>query len=157
MDASAWIALFALIVSIYTVISSEIRNRRNKKENKILEERQNELTRLLLEKETENFIENKKADLGARVLKIGKGTRVKVFNKGKSTAYNVMLKIDDNEHNPLLTSDLKDKFPYEMLHPHEDIELLASTYLGMQSKYKIELSWSDDSSKYNVKDVYINF
>lgn len=44
-----------------------------------------------------------------------------------------------------------------MLHPHEDIELLASTYLGMQSKYKIELSWSDDSNKYNVKDIYINF
>lgn len=157
MDASAWIALFALIVSIYTIISSEIRNKRNKKENKHLQERQNELTRLLLEKETENFIDNKKADLGARVVKIGKGTRVKVFNKGKSTAYNVMLYIDDNEDNPLLTSDLKEKFPYEMLHPHEDIELLASTYLGMQSKYKIELSWSDDSNKYNKKDIYISF
>ncbi|WER20431.1 hypothetical protein P2E05_09860 [Providencia stuartii] len=71
MDASAWIALFALIVSIYTVISSEIRNRRNKKENKILEERQNELTRLLLEKETESFIENKKADLELESNKIG--------------------------------------------------------------------------------------
>lgn len=156
MDASAWIALLALIASVYSIITAEIRNKRNSRENKSLQDRQNELTKLLLEKETDNLIVNKKADLGARVIKTGNHYSVKVFNRGKSTAYDVNMKVEDGC--PIISSELKDKFPYQLLHPQESIDLLASRCLGMQqSKYKLKLHWSDDANQNNTKEIYINF
>ncbi|MBS0895414.1 hypothetical protein JK211_15510 [Tatumella sp. JGM130] len=155
MDASAWIALLALIVSVYSIITAEIRNRRNSRENKALQEQQNELTKILLEKETDGLIVNKKADLGARMMKTGNHYTVKIFNKGKSTAYNVNINVDDGC--PIIRSELKDKLPYELLHPQESIDLIASLHFGMQSKYKVQLYWSDDASEKNTKDIYISF
>lgn len=155
MDASAWIALLALIVSAYSIITAEIRNKRNSRENKALQDRQNELTKILLEKETDGLIVNKKADLGARTIKTGSHYTVKIFNKGKSTAYNVKVKVEDEC--PIIRSELKEKFPYELLHPQESIDLVASLCLGMQSKYKLQLYWSDDANQNNTKEIYINF
>ncbi|MDC9817838.1 hypothetical protein ABRQ07_02055 [Pectobacterium polonicum] len=155
MDASAFIALLALIVSIYSIAIAEIRNKRNARENRILQERQKELTKILLEKEIDILIVNKKADLGARAIKTRNHYAVKIFNKGKSTAYDISINVEDE--NPFIKSDLEDKFPYELLHPQESIDLIASANLGMQSKHKIKLFWADDANQNNTKEIYLNF
>ncbi|HGU0537718.1 TPA: hypothetical protein ACG7UB_004623, partial [Escherichia coli] len=61
MTISDAIALAALVVSIYTIISSEIKSRKSDKEQRGIKEEQNRIRRLLLDKETKLALEEKRA------------------------------------------------------------------------------------------------
>ena len=52
MTTSDAIALAALVVSIYTIISSEVKSRKSDREQKVIKDEQDRLRKLLLEKET---------------------------------------------------------------------------------------------------------
>lgn len=66
MTTSDVIALGALAVSIYTIISSELKSRKSDREQKVIKDEQDRLRKLLLEKETKSAINEMKAELGAR-------------------------------------------------------------------------------------------
>lgn len=72
MTTSDAIAFAALVVSIYTIISSEVKSRKSDREQKVIKDEQDRLRKLLLEKETKSAINEMKAELGARLVKIAK-------------------------------------------------------------------------------------
>ncbi|EEB1000910.1 hypothetical protein C9H35_06755, partial [Salmonella enterica subsp. enterica serovar Infantis] len=119
MTTSDAIALAALVVSIYTIISSEMKSRKSDREQKVIKDEQDRLRKLLLEKETKSAINEMKAELGARLVKIAKNNyRLKIFNRGRVEAKNIEIHFPDNDGNEYLSMhDVEDKFPYEVLHP----------------------------------------
>lgn len=94
MTTSDAIAFAALVVSIYTIISSEVKSRKSDREQKVIKDEQDRLRKLLLEKETKSAINEMKAELGARLVKIAKNNyRLKIFNRGRVEARNIGIHI----------------------------------------------------------------
>lgn len=100
------IAFLALILSIYATH----RALKFKKSQKELVEIQKKLNLLMLEKEEREANEAIRADLGANFITIGKNKhRLKIFNKGKNTAYNVKIEFPEG-NDIILENDLEEKF-----------------------------------------------
>ena len=158
MTASDTIALAALAVSIYTIISSEVKSRKSDREQRVIKDEQDRLRKLLLEKETKSAISEMKAELGARLVKIANNNyRLKIFNRGKVEARNLEINFPDNDGNKYLSMhDVEDKFPYEVLHPQHGIEILAGLSFGSKNKYRIKLIWDDDFKKRNEEEFFIS-
>src|SRR5690606_9532420 len=115
---------------------------------------QEKLNALLLEKETSEYQSEKKADLGASFIKIGRNDyRLKIWNRGKAPAHNVTIEFP-NGNEVLIESDIEEKFPLESLETHQSVELIASVHMGTKSKHAILIRWSDAASQNNEKIVY---
>lgn len=116
------------------------------------------LRKLLLEKETKSAINEMKAELGARLVKIAKNNyRLKIFNRGRVEARNIGIHFPDNDGSEYLSMhDVEDKFPYEVLHPQHGIEILAGISLGSKTKYRIKLIWDDNYKKRNEEEFFIS-
>ncbi|ENE0870383.1 MULTISPECIES: hypothetical protein [Klebsiella] len=158
MTTSDAIALAALAVSVYTIISSELNSRKSDKEQKVIKDEQDRIRRLLLDKETKLALEEKRADLNANLVKIGTGKyRLKIFNKGKAAAKDVRIEFPDNDGEEfLIMSEIEQKMPYEILYSQQMIELIASIHMGSKPKYKIRLLWHDDYNKMNKQDIVVS-
>ena len=98
--------------------------------------------------------EDRQADLGAAFIKLGSSSyRLKIFNKGKSAARNLSIEFPEG-NDCLIESDVKSKFPMEVLEQHQSVELIAAIHIGSKSKHLITLKWSDDMHTHNQKTVY---
>lgn len=53
-------------------------------------------------------------------------------------------------------SDVKDKLPYEILHPHQTIEIIASPHFGRKTKYRIKITWDDDYKRANEESFILS-
>lgn len=83
----------------------------------------------------------KKANIEARIIKISKGSyRLKVWNSGNATAYNVEVSIP-NEYGIII---MKDKMPYEYLEPGNGFEECVVIHMQSASKFKVISVWEDD-------------
>ncbi|MCS6053888.1 hypothetical protein LNO13_16640 [Klebsiella variicola subsp. variicola] len=113
---------------------------------------------MLLEKETKSAINEMKAELGARLVKIAKNNyRLKIFNRGRVEARNIGIHFPDNDGSEYLSMhDVEDKLPYEVLHPQHGIEILAGISLGSKTKYRIKLIWDDNYKKRNEEEFFIS-
>jgi hypothetical protein len=144
------IATGALLLSGY---STWMTFRFNQKQKQVIES-QERLNSLLLEKETSEALNFRKADLGATFIKIGSNDRrLKIWNKGKSAARNITMEFPEG-NGCLIQSDIDSKFPLEILDTHQSVELIAALSLNSKSKHPIRLIWSDDFSSRNEKVVY---
>jgi len=144
------IALAALLLSGYATWKTF---KFNERQNSLVES-QERLNTLLLEKETEEARNSKKADLGATFIKLGSNKhRLKVWNKGKSAAHNVSLEFPEGNE-CLMQSDIDSKFPLEVLDTYQSVELIASVAIGTRSKHPMRLIWNDESGERNEKLVY---
>ncbi|ENS5608703.1 hypothetical protein [Vibrio mimicus] len=150
MDFGDGIALLALCLSGYATWRTVQFNKRQDS----LVETQSRLNELLLAKETEEVLEDRKADLGASIIKLGNSKyRLKIWNKGNADAKNVTVEFPDG--NSLVPdSELQSKFPYESLERFGSIELIASVHWQTPSKHKLKLCWSDEHRNKNEKLVY---
>lgn len=144
------IASAALLLSGFATWTTLRFNNRQKK----LNESQERLNKLLLEKESGEAASAKKADLQASFNKLGSNKyRLRVFNKGKAVARNV--RVEPLEGTDCLRqSDINSKFPLQYMEPHQSVELMAMVHLGTQGKQPIRLIWSDDHSDHNEKVAY---
>jgi Tfp pilus assembly pilus retraction ATPase PilT len=144
---SDFFALSALILSAYSIKKTVDFNKRQKE----FIETNDKLNKMLLEKESQDALQQKKADISANFIDIGKNNyRLKVFNKGKSTANNI--RIDFPEGNELfIDSDVKRKFPVPILEQHQYVELLTASSLGSPNRITIKLLWDDEYKKDNEK------
>lgn len=158
MTISDLIAFGALAVSIYTVISSEVKSNKNHKEQKVIKDEQDRLRKLILEKETKSAINEMKAELGARIVNTSSNRyRLKIYNRGKVEARNIEIHFPDNDGNEyLVMSEVKDKFPYELLRSQQTVEIIASISFESKTKYRIKLTWDDDYQKSNEGDFYLS-
>lgn len=149
-DWQTVVAGLALIFSVYT-----FRKTQNLAEEQAeLVEDQKRLNRLLLAKEQEAAVSSRRAVLSARLVKLGNGYRVKIFNRGNAAARNVRILIPEGT-TLLIQSDVNAKFPLEHLESQNGVDLIAQIYTGSASKQSISIFWADDHSDSNEKTVYL--
>lgn len=144
------VASAALLLSGYANWKTFKFNERQKS----LIESQEKLNNLLFVKEEQETESIKKAELGTTFVKIGSnGYKLKVWNKGKSSAKNVRIEFPEG-NGVLIHSDIESKFPLETLDRHQSVELIASVCMGSKSKHVIKLIWDDEYGNDNEKITY---
>lgn len=131
------IALAALVVSIVAIVKSskaqKLQNRINELEIQI---KQYEVDKIKKEQD-----EASNSCVEARVVTMGAGKhRMKVWNSGNTTVYNVSASFDGN---PGIMIMDRDKQPFEELEPGKNYELVLITYDGSTSKFRIITEWED--------------
>lgn len=150
ISASDIIASLALLISAFAAWKTVQFNDKQKS----LIESQEKLNQRLLEREEAESISDRKADLGANFIKLGSSKyRLKIWNKGKTTARNVSIEFPEG-NDCIVQSDVSEKFPLEALDTHQSVELIAAVHMGTKSKHAIKLIWSDEFNQHNEKTVY---
>ena len=140
------IALIAVIISAFSFLYSILLNIKQGKYIK----NQDELNKLLLEKEKAE-IENKQfAELNAKVVKYGQSKYyIRVYNQGKTRANNVNFTMIESEW-----MIMNHVFPLEYLDPGNSVDLSLSLFLGSELKSKCKITWEDKSGKQD-RDVIL--
>ena len=150
IDAGDLIAGLAFLLSGYATWQTVSFN----KKQKSLVESQEKLNNLLLEKESEDALKEKRADLGASFIKLGGSKyRLKVWNKGSFTAKNVRIEFPEG-NDVVIDSEITEKFPMESLERHQSVELIASVHGQTKRKHVVRLIWEDDAQLHNEKLSY---
>lgn len=150
IDAGDIIAGLAFLLSGYATWQTVSFN----KKQKSLVESQEKLNNLLLEKENEDSLKEKRADLGASFIKLGSSKyRLKIWNKGASTARNVKIEFPEG-NDVVIDSEVTDKFPMESLERHQSVELIAAVHMQTKRKHVVRLIWEDDAQPHNEKLSY---
>lgn len=150
IDAGDIIAGLAFLLSSYATWQTVSFN----KKQKSLVESQEKLNNLLLEKENEDSLKEKRADLGASFIKLGSSKyRLKIWNKGSSTARNVKIEFPEGI-DVVIDSEVADKFPMESLERHQSVELIAAVHMQTKRKHVVRLIWEDDAQSHNEKLSY---
>lgn len=130
----------ALILSLYTYFKHDA-----KIKNQSAQINQFQLDKLKKENNSE-----KKAIIEANVINREKGKRIiKVYNKGKATAKNVVVKFP-GEPNVMIMD-----YPTSIdIRPQNSIEINIHAYKGSPDTLQIEFEWQDNS-KLDNKDTQI--
>lgn len=139
------IAGISLLVSIISLSKSSKAQRLQNKVNELeLKIKQNEIEKIAKEKEEAGL-----ACVEARFITVGKGKhRLKVWNSGNTTAYNVTARFDGDVG--ILIMD-QEKQPFEELEPRKSYELVLITHNGSASKFRIITEWTDAEGKPYIK------
>ena len=146
---SDWGALVVSVISLFVAVISlikssnaqQLQNKVNELELKI---KQNELDRIAKEKAAESL-----ARVEARVITVGKGQhRLKVWNSGNATAYNVTARFDGDAGIIILDDE---KQPFEELEAQKNYELVLVTHFGTALKFRIITEWTDANGEKHSK------
>jgi hypothetical protein len=150
IDAGDLIAGLAFLLSGYATWQTANFN----KKQKSLVESQEKLNNLLLEKENEDALKEKRADLGASFIKLGSSKyRLKIWNKGSATAKNVRIEFPEG-NDVVIDYEVTEKFPMESLERHQSVELIAAVHTQTKRKHVVRLIWEDDAQSHNEKLSY---
>ena len=130
------IAGISLLVAIISLFKS---SKAQRLQNKV-----NELDKIAKEKEDSVL-----ACVEARFITVGKGKhRLKVWNSGNATAYNVSARFDGDVG--IMIMD-REKQPFEELEARKSYELILIMHNGSASKFRIITEWTDSSGKQHTK------
>ncbi|MDU6115403.1 MAG: hypothetical protein E6649_13400 [Paeniclostridium sordellii] len=137
----------ALIISIFSF-------RDSRKASKIqyrLNEVEEKLKKYELEDKEKEREEATKANVEARIIKISKGKyKMKIWNSGKSTAYNV----DFNTPEECNGMVWRQKVPYEFLDPGKSFEEIVIVHCGTPDKFQVTTTWSNkEGHEYSKKQM----
>jgi hypothetical protein len=144
------LAALALLASIYASSRAHVLAKRQDG----LVKDQARLNALLVAKEEKKAASAARADVSANLIKVGNDYRVRVFNKGPAVARNVDVRITGEGAHVLQEGMIRSKFPLDALEPSQSVDLHAIVYLGMGAvKFPIVLTWGDEVSDCNSKDV----
>jgi hypothetical protein len=148
-----WGALiFSAASIIIAVLSLRQAHKANKLQNKV-NEMELRLKRYELEKVEKEKEASSKALVQARVIKLGNNkNRLKVWNSGGKTAYNVTAQIEGVSDLELLNND---KMPFEELEPMKSFEV-PIIWFSPTSKAKILTEWTDESGKKDSKSQMVD-
>src|SRR5688500_4820184 len=133
IDWGVVIAAIALIFSVYT-----FRKTQNLAEKQAsLVDDQKRLNELLVAREEKAAVSEKRAELSANLIRLGGvKNKVRVFNKGTATARNVEISFPEGNE-LVMKSEVEDKFPLELLEPHQSVDLIAVIHLSSSRKHMI--------------------
>lgn len=149
IDLSDIVALLALGLSLYSMRKTFEFNRRQNE----FAETANKLNTLLLEKESQGALDQKRADISADFIKVGQNERsLRVFNKGRSLARDVRIEFPEGT-GVLIPDEVQDKFPIPILEQDQSVELIAAVTFGSSSRMTIKLIWNDESGADNEKTL----
>lgn len=148
---AAWLALVLAAVSLF-------KSHRSDRRQDELAATTEKLNRLLIERETQAGHDNKRADVSANLISVGKNQyRLKVFNRGKGAARNVRL-FDLQEGRSILDrDDIEQKFPLPILEQHQSVEVLAAIFLSGPRDSHIKLVWDDELGSDHSKELWPRF
>lgn len=133
------IALLALLLSAYSIYKTIKFNQRQDE----IANTADYLNKIILRREQENAVNAISADLNARIVKIGKSHRLKIYNKGKSPARNIRLVYPAVKEFWIQ----EDALPLDIIQPGGNFDLLVSTALATPSAVTIKLLWDDTRGK----------
>ena len=143
--------MLALIMSAY---SAKKTIDFNKRQNEFIETN-DKLNKLLLDKEKQESLIQRQADMSANFVCVGKSQyRMKVFNKGRSPAKNVRLDFPSGNE-IVIESELKEKFPMPSLEPQQSVELIAAVSMDSPRRMDIRVVWDDQSGNDREKLLHL--
>ncbi|MCH5165887.1 MAG: hypothetical protein J1G01_05750 [Clostridiales bacterium] len=131
---SAIAIIFTAITFFLSLKANRLQNRVNELDAKI---KKYELDKIQKEKEEEKTFE-----LGATIVKIGKRFRLRVYNIGKRTAYNVSARIEGD--NIMLSTG---KMPFDELEPQRNFEETLLFYDKAPRKFRVIITWQDENQQ----------
>jgi len=130
-DASFILSVLAILGTVYTYFKHD---RKIKAQEKLINNYQ-------LGKIEEEKIQKKQAIVRATLMSGNKGHRtLRIYNKGKATAYNVRL-IFNNEPDYLYATN---PFPFPMLNENENVDLNIQLHKGLPDDISFEILWNDE-------------
>lgn len=132
--------LVQYVLPIIAIIYSRASYKNSKKVNDLEEK----LKKYEL-KEIEKIQElEKKSCIEARIVKISKGKyRIKFWNSGKATAYNVNFEVEESYNGMIF----RDKVPYETLEFGKSFEEIIVVTMGSPHKFEVTTTWEDSEGK----------
>lgn len=140
--------LLAFGGSIYSVIVSR---KANKMSSRVME-LEKELKEFQLKNIQKEIEEAEKACVEARIIKESKNNyKLKVWNSGKATAYNVDFSTDCE--NDMIW---RDKVPYEFLESGKSFEERVILYGGFPDKLVVKTVWKDKNGRVQSKDNLVS-
>ena len=132
-------ALSIVIATVSLFMSSNAQRLQNKLNELELKLKRHELDKVNKEKETENT-----ANVEARIIPMGNDDyRLKIWNSGNGTAYNVTVRFIDDPRIRIMDGD--EKMPFEKLESKKSFELRLLTYMGSAKKASVVTEWIDFS------------
>ncbi|WP_380872107.1 hypothetical protein ACFB49_30550 [Sphingomonas sp. DBB INV C78] len=145
-------AFLALGVAIWSAIQT---TRFNKRQNAFAETAQR-LNELLITRDAAETELQRKADISANFVKIGKSNyRLKVFNRGAGAARNVRLEMLAGD-GLIGDSELQQKFPLPVLEWQQYVELLCYVHLKSSRRAHVRLMWDDDGGQGQSKELWLD-
>ena len=139
---SGFSLLVALVSFIVSIKAQQLQNKVNSLELKIKQFELAEMEKAEAEKS--------KSCVEARMINISRGKyRLKVWNSGKRSVYNVVATIP-NEYGITMIND--DKMPYEFLDPQKGFEIPCVVYTGSSSKFLVITEWDDVEGTHHKKE-----
>lgn len=139
----------ALLLSIISFIDSRKAGKIQEKLNELEEK----LKKYELEEKEKEREEATKANIEARVVKISKGNyKMKIWNSGKATAYEVDFTIPE-EYKGVVW---KTKVPYEFLESGKSFEEVVLVYSGTPDKFNVTTTWKDKEGRTYSKEQIVS-
>jgi hypothetical protein len=134
------------------ILLSILSFRDSRKANKVrdrLNELEERLKRYAIEEKEKEREQASRACVDARIVNIAKNKyKLKVWNSGKATAYNVDFE-SSPEYNGIIW---RDKVPYEFLEPGKNFEEHVLVYMGTPRKFTITTTWEDEQGTKHSKE-----
>lgn len=141
---------FPTIAILISILSFKDSRKANKVRDR-LNEVEEKLKSYALEDKEKEREDASKACVDARIVNISKNKyKLKVWNSGKATAYNVDFEIP-SEYNGIIW---RDKVPYEFLEPGKNFEEHVLVHMGTPRKFTITTTWKDEQgTKYSKEQI----
>ena len=143
-----WGALVIAVASFAVAVISLVKSSKAQKLQNKLSEIELKIKNYELEKINAEKAEAEKTLVEARVIQVSKNNyKLKVWNSGNATAYNVSAEFEKES----LIRILGDKMPFEELEPNKSFEEIIMVHMGSARKFKITTTWEDASGEKHEK------
>lgn len=151
MSVSLLVSIGSFAIAAISLIKSFFTDRRAKKLDLILKEKNVEETKLREENK-------KKADLEANIIETpsGKLNLLRIYNKGEHEAINVRMDISKQDENDEIHLNIEnDYFPYPKLLAQQNIDIPYLTFTDV-THHTIRLTWDDAFEKNRFKEIVLD-
>lgn len=152
METADFISLISILIAAGAFLYTYFVDRRVKAQEIALNDIQ-------IKKHREEEAESKKAVIEANIYKSGKSSwKMKVYNKGKSSARNIRFISDDieKENSGIEIYTPNGTLPYPLLHPQTSFELSVVLYMGHNPVPKVKFIWDDDYGENQEREQILN-
>lgn len=151
MEVSDIIALGSLLVAFVALVKSFLSGRKVKAMDLLLKQRE-------LEKASLEDDEIRKADVEVNVVETPQGSynKLRFYNKGKSSAYNIRFEITSDEGIDAINLRIQqDYLPYPKLLPQQSFDIQFINH-GDAPHQTILITWDDSYGKGRSKEIIVD-
>ena len=150
IELSDYIAAGSLLVAFIALVKSFISDRKVKKLDLAIKEKELALHQV-------NELDQKKADIEVEMVESPgtKFNRLRFYNKGKAVARNISFQIVSDEADNNIVLNMKQDFiPYPLLQPYQRFEVSYHEY-GEKPYHTFIITWDDDFAQQRSKEMVV--